>query len=366
MSRRRREEEIRRARRVFAISMGLAIAILAVIVIYVLMQPIPTGYYTGVYREELDDLFKKFMNDPRWNDTSIYADIFRYVFYNYYRKLYNTSMIMNKTFSITRYESTLFTVFLGAYESLYVETRGNGTYYYILTLDERGRIRLMNQAIPGNSSREITVSETLYLTIMNTTKQVILYNDTYLLFLTNSTIPVKGYVFINKTPPTNLSRILDIYPVEYTVWLFENWIRDRYEITPVDPDKIGETRPPWTIYSENVTEITSLEACILLYKLYNFTGIESHIIAIDLDGDRELDHFALAIKYDRGPRAFGNAILNYILRDANIYVSETRFSFKHAITETGTWIILDPVYELKYVPACIVGVQYYDNLGIVL
>ncbi|GEM_PF-5663554 len=364
-SRRRREEEIRRARRIFAVSMSIAIALLAIIVIYIFLNP-PTPYYNGKYSGVLKEIFSKFQDDPRWSNEKIYMPILHEIFYEYYVELYNTSLIMNKTFEIAKNESMLFRVFLGANETLYVETYGNGPYYYILSIDKEGHIRLLNEALPGNSSREIRVSNVLYLTISNETRRIIVYNETYLIFLTNSTRVVRGYVFINKTPPVNLSSILDIYPVEYTVWLFENWVKDRYVIKPADLEALDETRPPWEIIGSDVKEITSLEACILLNRLYNFTGIETHIIAIDMDGDGELDNFALALKYDKNPQAFGRAIVDYILEDANIRVGGREISIKHAVTYTTTWIILDPLYEDKYIPGSITGVAYYEYIGMII
>lgn len=362
---RRREEEIRRARRIFAVSMAIAIALIAFIVIYIFINP-PTPYYNGRYSSILREVLKKFQNDPRWSNKSIYLPVLHEIFYEYYLKLYNTSFIMNKTFEIARDRSIIYRVFLAANETLYVETRGNGTYYYILSLDEQGYIRLLNEALPGNSTREIRVSNVLYLKISNETRKVIIYNETYLILLTNSTKPVRGYIFINKTPPLNLSSILDVYPVEYTVWLFQNWVKDRYNIIETNLETLENTRPPWEIIRDDIGEITSFEACLLLYKLYNITGIETRVIAIDIDGDNELDNFALALKYDKSPEAFGKAIIDYILEDANIHVNMREISIKHAVTYDATWIILDPLYEEKYIPGSITNIQFYEYIGIII
>ncbi|MEM1768549.1 MAG: hypothetical protein QXX35_00630 [Desulfurococcaceae archaeon] len=364
-------EELKRARkRFFTISMSIAMVFLTILVVYMIVN-LPTGYYRGRYSSILKNVFEKIQSDENWDNETIYNVYLREIFYEYYVNLYNTSIIFNQSFLLTPDNSiAIYRVFLGANETLFIETYGNDTYYLTLSLDVQGRMNLLGYAIPGNTSRNIEVSDVIYLKIenYNLTKRVILYNETYLIIYTNISKPVSGYVFVNKTPPLNLTSILRIIPVEYTIWLFQNWIRDRYYIKTIDKNNIENvlrnTRPPWEILDKSIKEITVLEACILLYRLYSLMNIESKVIAIDLDGDNELDHFAIAVKYTRTVNDYVRIMIDYILNDANIYIEETDVNVKHAVVDNTYWLILDPVYELKYVPSFI-KLKYYINLGIV-
>ncbi len=345
------EEYKRKVKIITSIVIVVTIIVLSAIVIMIFLHP-PTIYYSGKYGEELRHLIDNYMNDPRWSNKTIYRTVLREIFYQYYLTLYNTSSGVNTSFIITKDRSVAIKTFLATNESLHIETYGNGTYYYILALDPNGHIRLSNYAIAGNSVHDFPVNATLY-------------NDTYIILVTNSTKTVKGYVYLWRKPPKDLTTILKLYPIEYTTWLFETWVKDRYVIRPIDFNELSSTRPPWEIVDVNVKEINSLEAVLLLNRLYNLTGFETHIIAIDLDGDGEMDHVSLMIKYGKDPRAYGSAILDYILRDVNIYVNYKEYLFKHVVYNGEIWMILDPLYEAKYVPSYIVDKEIYEFVGII-
>lgn len=369
-SRKRREDEVRKARKKFVISMTIALVVLTILVVYMIVN-MPTGYYRGRYSSLLKELFEKLVNDEEWSNESNYHIYLREIFYEYYIKLYNTSFIFNYTFLLRPgQESVVYRVFLGANETLYVETYGNDTYYYTISLDIHGKINILGYALLGNSSRSIAISDVIELTLerRNATLRTVLYNESYLIIFTNISRPVSGYVFVNKTPPVNLTSILRVVPIEYTVWLFQNWIRDRYTILTRErvsiDDMIRNVKPPWDILSKDTRDITILEACILLHRLYSIVGIENRILAIDLDGDSELDHFAIAIKYAKTPSDYVRIMTDYILNDANINIIDREVNVKYATALEANWIIVDPVYEYKYVPAFI-NLKYYYNLGIV-
>jgi len=362
-SRRREKEEIKRRQRILTISMLITIIILAVIVILSINYQ-PSIYYNGRYANVLRDLFERFKNDPRWINKTYYHPVLREIFYEYYIRLYNTSVLINNTFTIVKDKVIRYPVFIGANETIYIETYGNGTYYYVLSLDPDGKVIIPESAGVGNSSKEIRFPSEIELTIGNTTKKTILYGTGYILLTTNSTEPVHGRLFVNKTPPLNLSSILTLFPEEYTIWLFQNWVKDRFIIKKIELDKLQDTRPPWDIIDGNVSEITILEACILLNRLYFAIGFNTSIIAIDLDGDNELDTFALAFKYSKDPNAYVKTLIEYILSDANIYIKPMEINVKYIkINITKYYIILDPLHEDKYIPGFIRGVTYYSNIG---
>jgi len=362
-SRKREKEEIRKRQRILVVSMAITIIILVVIVILFINYQ-PSIYYNGRYANVLRELFDRFKNDPRWNNKTYYYPILREVFYKYYLNLYNTSVLINETFTIKKDEIIRYPVFIGANETIYVETYGNGTYYYILSLDPDGKVLLPESAGVGNSSKEIRFPNEIELNIGNTTKKTILYGTGYLLLTTNSTEIIYGRIFVNKTPPLNLSSILTLFPEEYTIWLFQNWIKDSYVIKKIELDKLQDTRPPWDIIDGDAREITILEACILLNRLYFIAGFNTSIIAIDLDGDNELDSFALAFNYSKDPNTYAKIMVEYILRDVNIYIESTEINVKHIkVNSTKYYIILDPLHEDKHIPGCIKNIIYYSNIG---
>jgi len=195
--------------------------------------------------------------------------------------------------------------------------------------------------------------------------KVIIYGPAYINLSTSLTTPVSCYIHVSRKPPRNLTSILRILSVEYTTWLFQNWIKDRFKIAPLDFSKLGETRPPWKIlFSDNITEISSLEACLILNRLYNVTGLETRIIAVDLDGGGEADTFALALKYGKTPDRFADALLNNILEDSHLQFGENRVNLKYFVFDNSIWIVLDPLYEDERVPGHI-KLEYYGFLGFI-
>ncbi|OYT38793.1 MAG: hypothetical protein B6U89_05270 [Desulfurococcales archaeon ex4484_58] len=347
----------RRRKIIMSSIIGVVVTITLILTLIMIFTKAPTTKYYGIYAEALNNIIEKYTKDPRWNDLNTYKQVLHEIYYEYYKRLYNTSIITNTTFTISNKTSYVIRVFLATNETIYVKTKGNGTYYCIVSLTDKP------EEIEKNLIVSFAVNSSGVDKIINI--EVPIYAESFFILYTNSSKPIHGYIFINKTPPGNLTTILRVFPIEYTTWLFESWIKDRYIIKPIDPEEISETRPPWEIVYKNITEITSLEACLLMSRLYNLTGIRNHIIAVDLDGDGEMDHIALMIEYEKDPSMFGNAILNYILRDVNLNIEPGEVKFKHVIFYGKTWMVIDPLYEMKYIPAYIPGKEVYETLGII-
>jgi len=361
--RRGKPENKRGRKRAFAVLLAFAATLITGFILITLLQP-QTQEYAGRYGSAVKALIDRFSRDWRWSNATVYYPVLRHIYYEYYLKLYNTSTLVNQPFTIVRGKPAVYRIFLGANETVRIETWGNGTYTYSLVVELGGALAKLYEE-PGNTSREVGIADEINLVVAGVKRKVILYGPAYINLSTNSTIPVSGYIRVSKDPPRNLSSILRVFPVEYTTWLFQNWIKERFKITPVDFSKLGDTRPPWEIlFSDNTTEISSLEACLILNRLYNATGIETRIIAVDLDGDGEADTFALALKYGKTPDQFAGALLNYILEDANLSFGENRINLKYFVLDNTVWIVLDPLYEDERVPGHI-KLEYYSFLGFV-
>jgi len=354
------QEMKRRTKLILTVSMIVTIAVLGTIAILLLNINEQSVYYSGKYALSLKSLIMKYRGDDRWRNETIYYGVLRKIFYEYYLKLYNLSTGVNNTFLISRDHQLVINVFLATNETLYIETYGNDTYYYVISLDKdmsflkKNGSNLLVDVTLGNSEHEIRI-EAKYI-----------YNETYIILFTNATTPVKGWIYFKRTPPLNLSSILAMHPFEYTSWLFQNWVKERYLIKPVDLEHLENTRPPWIIIQDNVTEITSLEAVLLLDRLYNLTGFETRYCAVDLNGDGEADHVALMVRYNKRGDFYGNVLVNYVLRDANIYFENMKVKFKHVVLGNATWIVLDPLYEAKYIPSFIQGTDVYEIIGLIL
>ncbi len=313
--------------------------------------------YSGEYSIELRNIAEKYLeqNDPVFNET------IKYLFTKYYLKLYNTSLVWNKTFQVKINSSIIYVVKVTRNETLIVDTHGNGTYSYVFSLDPNGKYLIEGSGSLGNSSREFKLS--LPPQFFHRA-----YIDLYVIVSSNSSRIVEGYISIAKKPPDDIGVILTRAGIEYVTLLLNSWMKTNFNITDKSlKDIIDNTRDPAVILRNNITEINSFEASLILKKIYDILKIDSHIIAVDTDGDEEPDHFAVVIKPPNNDPAFFSDQLMNILEGINRVgeIPGGEIHVKYVPYNNINWVIIDPIYQPEYVPGQLL-ITSYNVLGAII
>ncbi len=350
----------RERKAVYAIITGLA----AVIVILIILSlttpstsPPPLPMYSGEHSGELRELAEHNIgiDNPLFNTT------LRYLFLNYTSNLYNTSIVFNKTFRVKQNLSQIFYFKATRGEIVIIDTYGNGYYYYALFY--QGKILLEGTETLGNStfSFSLDIPEEYFPATQP-------YIDIAVIISSNSSRPVDGFIVLSKKPPAKLDTILRRAGVEYSVLLIYTWLKDAFNITDTSLDEILEQEHTMAdVLENNITIIDSFQASLLFKKFLDILGIESHVVAVDLNGDGNVDHFAVALKYSLGnPSLYVSKLLN-ILDGINVDYGEGEEDIHIKYFEYGgsTWIIIDPLYGEDYLPGTI-RVDNYHLLGMII
>ncbi len=359
MSRKRRIE----GWKVYVLFIVIAGIIAGLIVLAIISSNQSKGYsedlppYSGEYSDRLRKLAEEYLssNNPIYNST------IKYLFTKYYKTLYNTTTILNRTFTVKRNLSVEYVFKASRNETIIISTRGNGSYSYVLSLDQYGYYIIQGSGTPGNTSREFKfqLPEKFFYRA---------YIDVYLIVSSNSTKRVHGYIAVGKHPPRDLGTILKRTPVEFTVLTIYSWMKNSYEITDSSlSDIVENSRDPVYILENNVSRINSFEASLIMKKILDVFGIKSHIVAVDTNGDGRPDHFSLVIAtFSNDPTKYSDNLMNILEGINRVGVLEgDNIHVKYIAYKGINWIIIDPVYELDYVPGQLTT-TIYNVLGMII
>ncbi len=350
----------REKKAVYAVITGIA-TIIIILIILSLTTPgnpsPPLPLYSGEHSNELVELAKHDISasDPLLNTT------LRYLFLNFTDNLYNTSIVFNKTFHVKQNLSRIFYFKATRGEIVIIDTYGNGYYYYALFY--QGKMLLEGSETLGNSTFSFSLN--IPEEYIPATQPFI---DIAVIVSSNSSRPVDGFIVLSKRPPARLDTVLRRAGIEYSALLIYTWLKDVYTITDTSLDEILEQK--YTIIDvlkNNITSIDSFHASILFKKLLDILGLESHVVAVDLNGDGNADHFAVALKYPLGnPSLYISKLLN-ILDGINVNYGEGDRDIHIKYIEYGgsTWIIIDPLYGEDYLPGTI-RTENYHLLGMII
>lgn len=350
----------RERKAVYAVITGL-IAVLVVLIILSLTTPAspppPLPMYSGEYSDELRCLARNSVDvdDPVLNST------LKYLFLNYTDILYNTSTVFNKSFRVRENLSQVFYFKATRGEIVIVDTYGNGYYYYALFY--QGKILLEGSETLGNSTYSFALD--IPEEYIPATQP---YIDIAVIVSSNSSRPVDGFITLSKRSPEKIDTVLRRAGIEYSVLLIYTWMRNTFNITDIPPAEIIQEN--WSVIDvleDNATVIDSFRASLLFKKLLDILGIESHVVAVDLDGDGNADHFAIALKYStENPSLYVSKLTN-ILEGMNINYGgdDENINIKYLRYGGCTWIIIDPLYGDNYLPGTIKA-DNYQLLGMII
>ncbi len=316
--------------------------------------------YNGEYSDALRDIASKSLAV----NGSVVNDTIRYLFLKEYLKLYNGSLLFNKTFNVKVNLSVAYVFYATRNETIIIKTHGNGSYYYALFYTEN-RYLLENSETPGNSSRIFRID--LPDNYFPPGKP---YMEFTVIISSNSTRRVTGYVTVSKKPPIVLDTIIRRAPIAYYTLMLDSWIRDRYTVRDEPISKVlTSTRSVGELLEQNGTVINSLEASLIAKTLLDHVMVESHIVAVDTNNDGVVDHFAVLFKYPVKPGGvteYSSRLLN-ILEGFNLASKlgdNEALHVKYIYYGDYSWIVFDPVYS-NGVPGVVIT-DTYHVLGMII
>ncbi len=346
---------------VVAIIIGLVIVLIALTMIHPVKQVI---YALPPYSGEYSDLLRDSVSSALKTNGSIVNETIRYLFLEEYKYMYNGSLLFNNTFTVAKGLSVKYTFLATRNETIIVDTHGNGSYYYALFYSENEYLLEGSETL-GNTTRifRFDIPDAYFPPNRP-------YMEVSIIISTNSTGNTTGYVAVSKRPPDRIDTIIRRAPIAYFTLAINSWLKYNYTIydEPVAREA-ADARSVGELLSMKPGRITSLEAALISKTLLDRVMIESHIVAIDVNGDDVIDHFAVLFRYPvtpAGANEYSSRLLN-ILEGFNL-IGELGSGGVHVkfIQYNGySWIILDPMYSPGHIPGQ-VSVDTYNILGMIV